>query len=169
MSMRNHMNQEHDKNDRRNSGGTLRQKDIDREKERKRERKRERKEREKREKERKLEKKTEKERKGRKERCPHDVPKILLAEMLKTIDILAEMSNISKSGCCCLRSRACGAPVGANNKGESFGFCIHQTSLPARLVARGHRRGRRQRRRREQEGGRRATSCCSCFERLIAQ
>ena len=32
--------------------------------------------------------------KGRQERCPHDVPKMLLAEMFKTIDILAEMLKI---------------------------------------------------------------------------
>ena len=57
-----------------------------REKERKREKKRE--------KERKREKK---ERKREKVRCPQDVLKMSLAEMLETIDILAEMLKISKS------------------------------------------------------------------------
>ena len=38
------------------------------------------------------------ERKERKERCSRDVPKMLLAEMLKTKDILAEMFKIWKVG-----------------------------------------------------------------------
>ena len=41
------------------------------------------------------------EKKRENKRFPQDVPKMLFAEMLKTIDILAEMLKISKSGCCC--------------------------------------------------------------------
>ena len=57
-----------------------------REKERKREKKREI--------ERNREKKREKERKREKLRCPQDVLKMSVAEMLKTNDILAEMLKI---------------------------------------------------------------------------
>ena len=76
------------KNYRRNSGGTLQQKETKRKKEKERKREKRRKRREKERRERKGEKKREK---REKEREKKDVPTMLLAEMLKTKEILSDM------------------------------------------------------------------------------